>query len=986
MIKIILDNGQELTCEGNFEVTKRVADISDISKRSSSYSKTLTIVGSKANIQVLNGYFDVNLVASTFNHEAKYRCVVEVNGSVVEEKLIFQLTGINKKSLSHSTEDESISFAAVVYNDAASFYQQLGSKLLEELQINTPTDTHTLTLANVQASYDHDVTDKYVYLLPYKDDSTYYLNQFILSLFAKTIFDAIFESNGYTYTWDELSNYNIRFDELLIPFTGKYKQGSIAQIQDSVIIGQNPNLPDGESPIDTSLPTWTYFQHCGTPVGSPNITQIYDDAGAQVYFLDNYPHYEPVFATLGYLYRKTIGVEVADFKGQYDTTTGIFRPALNAIYDFEISYDWTFGIECFTANGCELVMTRITSETTPKQVTYGYLPFVMPNNAYIHQPAIGSEIIFNDGDTINFGVNTVSGTTTTTITENYDDNDLIYTLGMRQFIKRTVLDYWEWQDQTTNLKENVETTFEITNITVKITPRATYADGVTVDLNDFLPKKIKQADFVKSIMNLYNCYIDVDEDDTNNLIIKTRQKYYDDGETKDFSKYLDTSKDSEITFLSNENAKIQELGYKDDKDIYNEAYKGSTQKTYGDVRYILANEHIKGTERKELIFSPTPYAKNQFGAYLPCLNTIGSSENNIRLLLWNGKKDVVDGVFKVLNSNSEVLSASETYYPQALHQNDPLNPSFDLNFGICVYYFAAGVQPTINTMFAYHYRELFVQLNSGKKRVSTFVLPERERVNLKLSDTIVADNTRYIIDSIVNNYGVSKETKLTLLTIDNDNTLVVSQPPLPVGLPASMMVADGEINNVVSSKQTAMMKESNNINVGGSSMVIGEGNTLAKGVNNAIIIGNNNLVMSDNVFVLGSDKEVTKNGIYADDVFIGERSMFNELQVNGKTIYHIVANQTGTNPLTVEDYVNEFDTITLTYVSTGKYKIDFNETLPDNVELIINESNATSGTPALRIIRGEIKTDSIFIYSFDNTATLANDLITDIHIRLVQYG
>jgi len=262
MIKIILDNGQELTCEGNFEVTKRVADISDISKRSSSYSKTLTIVGSKANIQVLNGYFDVNLVASTFNHEAKYRCVVEVNGSVVEEKLIFQLTGINKKSLSHSTEDESISFAAVVYNDAASFYQQLGSKLLEELQINTPTDTHTLTLANVQASFDHDVTDKYVYILPFKDDSTYYLNQFILSLFAKTIFDAIFESNGYTYTWTELSNYNLRFDELLIPFTGKYKQGSIAQIQDSVIIGQNPNLPDGESPIDTSLPTWTFNQHC----------------------------------------------------------------------------------------------------------------------------------------------------------------------------------------------------------------------------------------------------------------------------------------------------------------------------------------------------------------------------------------------------------------------------------------------------------------------------------------------------------------------------------------------------------------------------------------------------------------------------------------------------------------------------------------------------------------------------------------------------
>lgn len=977
MIKITLENGVELTCSGNFEITKRIADITDISKRSGSFSKGLTIDGTKDNIKALGGYFDVNLTAATFNHEKKYRCQVEVDGTIVEEQLIFKLTGINKKKLAHGTDNDWVSFDAVVYNDVASFYQSLGSKLVEDLKIHDPSDAHELNLTNIRASYDHDVTDKYVYILPYKNDYIYYTKQWVLSIFAKTIFDAIFESNGFVYEWTEATGDKIRFDKWIIPFTGKYKRGDYTKLQEQVVLGQNPNpLPD-DSPIDASLPIITYEKHCGVPF-NPNTVNDYClwDKDYNLVQYGSYPIYTPDVASNASSYMKVIGNEVVDLKGQYNNTTGVFTPNINGTYDIELDIEWKFGIEAFNINGGEL-----GSPSGDGFVKYEYIPFFLKNGNII-QAGWGGFVQFNDGDTISFGLNYTTGNTKLTITDTFATTDTIQLIGFRQKISRKQSTRWAWLDQSTGDKIDVETSFEVTDITVKITPRETYQDGISINLNEFLPKKIKQAEFVKSILNMTNSYVDIDPNQDNKLIIKTRDKYYKDGQRKNFSKYLDNSKESKITFISNEQSKVLELSYKDDNDPYNEAYKTSVQRTYGDVRYTLANEHIKGETRKEIAFSPTPYAQNQFGGYCPCITPLIWEENNIRVLLWNGKKSVPSPPFVVYDSSGAQISTGETYYPQALHVDNPTNPTFDLNFGICNYYFVSGVVPTINNLFTNHFRTLYAQLNSGKKRVSYFSLPEKERRELKLSDIIEINNSRYMIDNFVNNYGVSKQTKITLLTIDDDISIKPIRNTATVGLSDAIGYTATETNQTPSIATTNAIKETNNIN-NSSSIIIGEGNNVASGVD-AMIIGNNNRVTATNAFVLGDGNNAERDGIYTPALFIEGVDVAEELSKNGKVIFHALATQSGTSAPTLEIFTSDFESVTPSRTGTGDYSILFGETLPDNIELIINQSLMRDATRP-HYARGVVNTSSIDVFSYDPDGKLT-DGILNVHIKLIQYG
>ena len=59
------------------------------------------------------------------------------------------------------------------------------------------------------------------------------------------------------------------------------------------------------------------------------------------------------------------------------------------------------------------------------------------------------------------------------------------------------------------------------------------------------------------------------------------------------------------------------LSYKDDNDEVNKAYKAYTGETFGQVEYTLDNEYVKGEDRKEILFSPTPSVKTSYGGIVP---------------------------------------------------------------------------------------------------------------------------------------------------------------------------------------------------------------------------------------------------------------------------------------------------------------------------------------------------------------------------------
>ena len=109
--------------------------------------------------------------------------------------------------------------------------------------------------------------------------------------------------------------------------------------------------------------------------------------------------------------------------------------------------------------------------------------------------------------------------------------------------------------------------YDITSYKVTISYSAnTIGFGGDVVVNDYVPKKIKQADFIKSIFTMYNLFVDIDKTNTNNLILKTRDEYYDQGAQRDWTEKLAKDRDQNLQFLPELVNKRMVLTYKQDAD------------------------------------------------------------------------------------------------------------------------------------------------------------------------------------------------------------------------------------------------------------------------------------------------------------------------------------------------------------------------------------------------------------------------------------
>ncbi|NBS75630.1 MAG: hypothetical protein EBS66_19405, partial [Betaproteobacteria bacterium] len=74
-------------------------------------------------------------------------------------------------------------------------------------------------------------------------------------------------------------------------------------------------------------------------------------------------------------------------------------------------------------------------------------------------------------------------------------------------------------------------------------------------MNSFIPDKIKQSDFIKSIFTMYNLYATPDTNNPNNLILISRDEYYDSGKAVDWTNKLMKDKEQSIVFIPELNNK-----------------------------------------------------------------------------------------------------------------------------------------------------------------------------------------------------------------------------------------------------------------------------------------------------------------------------------------------------------------------------------------------------------------------------------------------
>ena len=400
----------------------------------------------------------------------------------------------------------------------------------------------------------------------------------------------------------------------------------------------------------------------------------------------------------------------------------------------------------------------------------------------------------------------------------------------------------------------------------------TILSGDMMTCNSALPTKIKQKDYLKSIIQALNLFIDVDPVNPNNLIIESFDDFYN-GDIIDYENKTDLSKDQSINPNILEGKKYI-YTYKADTDKWNEQYKNEFNEVFGTHEEDVENDFIKSDKKNELIFSPTPNVANYgLGIVMPRIykeeNLIKKQfASNIRWLICGGIKQTITP-YTWQQTGQANLTTNDYLY--AGMEDDPLDPNVSLMFGLPkkVYYDYPNAYFTTNNLYnRYHAKYLNNLINRDAKFVTKYLwLSPKDIYNFNFRNRLFIDGAYYIVNKI-ENYNPLELTSTKVELIKLLETQVFT--PTKFLISSSTDVAGGvEVYN--STLNTSFSVGTGNQNRGTNCVAIGDNIMIPASCENVTVIGSN-ISVPENTSEFSYINGTVTNSIYNEKALIQNKS------------------------------------------------------------------------------------------------------------------
>ena len=172
-----LDLGEVAT-----SLTFSIADIREPDKRNASFSKTLTLPGTKTNNLFFENMFEVDVVTHTFTPKLKSKRILSVDG-------ITQFKGALKLRQVNYLLSGEVTYDCNLIGNFSDFIQSLGTLTLHDLDLSAY--NHTYNQANIEAGMTPTLGTGYCYpMINYGEGSNlneWQVGHFRPAVFAKTI-------------------------------------------------------------------------------------------------------------------------------------------------------------------------------------------------------------------------------------------------------------------------------------------------------------------------------------------------------------------------------------------------------------------------------------------------------------------------------------------------------------------------------------------------------------------------------------------------------------------------------------------------------------------------------------------------------------------------------------------------------------------------------------------------------------------------------
>lgn len=853
---IQLSTGEKIDLQDgvNFPFNMSIGEIQDISKRSGGYSKTLVAAGTANNRVIFGQLFKANVVDTSFDLNIRKKCFYVENGVTIFRGYL-QLFKVNKISKNNIDGDGEVTFEVAIRDDAGDFYSVLNDKYLNDLDFSDM--NHQFEWSAITATSAHTWENGYKYHQYQTSNSPYWkLSDFRPSIFAKQYFDRIFADAGYTYTWSDMDE--ILFDKMIIPYNA-----------DKPVLRQDiaeADLFKASYANATTGQTLALY----TPI---NDIIFDDDSDADRGLFDN--------------------------GGNYNTSTGVYSitnhnfNTLVCKFNYEVYFS--------AATNCTLVPSLFS--TTPLSRNYLFkLRGTNSSHIFNFGDFTFSQFLVPEGTALTTGLNLKSSGTTQEFAWNSNGFGLQIDVLATIFDGTTYYNNLIWRDGSNNIvpvvpvikiiADSGDTSTNYLRNSVTVTE---VGQGQTIFMNDYIPQKIKQKDFIADVVKMFNLYITYDKEQNNHLIIKTRDNFYDEGDEMNISDLLDTEQDYSIQYLPDLQKKKLLFTYKEAKDVQSVKYKEGTNEIYGQYEYTFPSEFVRDTLIiGNSLFEETPLLPNIDRNVTSVIDGI-APKSGIKILYDGGWIDGNPWTIEYFSTNTATTTTTYSTYPYAGHlYPNPINPTHDLNWGLNDYlYYSSWDRLTLSNLYNKYYKRFVNQIENGKLLTGYFKLDEKFILNLDFSTKFYIHDCWWTLNKIIdyNGNGEQTLTKCEFISVDEGikfnqqyTTAVIKSSEAdwvnttPRDLGAYNQIIgplDGTVNvfgtsnSINSGVQFVDVKGSfNTVGDTKASTVIGTGNTIG-GADNIMVIGDDNVANTKNALVVGSNIETSGlEGIYTDNLVL----------------------------------------------------------------------------------------------------------------------
>ena len=901
-------NGESVELIGslNPNLTFNIADIAKPDTRKADYSKTIELPASKKINKIFEHIFDLNTDLQTFNPNLKTNVTYLVNGEV-------QIDGyLQIKSIKNI--DGEIIYNCIIIGRVGNFIADLQNNELTDLDLSSL--DHAYTKANQSATWNLPLTTDYVYpminygyiLEPGTENWT--VPSLYPAIKVKKYIDAIFDSAGYTYT-SSFFNSSL-FNTLIVPFNNKEFNLDDTAIQNRIIEVDTPQETIGSNTYVTPLQTTSLTAYDGNFIKYTNEVRdtgnIYNNStgileiqvGKSGYYnLSTMIQLQGVFTSpstplvgIGDSYVNNGYIEGHIQVRRY-SSSNVFIEHLDTL---------SYGMSNDTGFPPNTAGSTVTNAANPTW-TSSTLGFDALHTAGIFNiNGVGYINIYDDVYGIMPNENTIRNKYTINVDNVYLNEGekvrIVLQYAVRQIYlpsPNTVAGFWTtsfFPDvaiaggsyQLNLLSGYLKTEYVNREIT----------EGSLIPMNSTIPRKVKQRDFIMSLVKMFNLYIQPDPNNEKNLLIEPRDDFYSNN-IVDWSNKLDISREVESKPMGALNFKEYLFTYKQDKDYYNKLYFDTWEEVYGQDDFRLVNEFVTNEYKTEVIFSPTPSVGHSWGdRVLPTIikfddtNGVQKIESNIRILQWGGMKDTGQ---QWIHRDADDNTTSYSTYPYAGMYDDPYTPNNILDFGLGneIYYsnvFDKVITFSNNTLVNKYYSKFLQEITDNNSKIVTgyFYLSPSDIKQLSFKDQYYFENQYFRLNKIENYNPSNPITKCEFLKIKLSNTFnattrssfggggsIGSRDTVPK---FSIGQSNLRNNNAVSNLNQKVIGSNNYIspNARGIS-VMGDNNKVFSNTRNIQISGSNNIVESglSNVQLINSNGQTvtSSNTTYVNNTITG---------------------------------------------------------------------------------------------------------------------